>query len=605
LVARTLSEKLATALPYHYGEARKYREFVREFRRDWAGRTTYPGHERATLLENDPEKQIVNLTLQSAEAFVMTFAANAPRFLVEPSASEADEGEAQRLERALDRLADGIYLGKTLKKIVRDAFSLVGIAKIFQADSLAVSVQANFRMEEDLPFLDRISIDRFVWDTSANSPEEASWMGDFYSMPFREAIRAKRFTPQVRKLIKDRGPETYSEQSDKAEDLARSQNAESVEDVVYFVDVFVRQPATIDGQRYRSHIRTYLCDRQLNVQLDHKCVHKIGWDGAECGPYYFLNMGPVPDHFMPSSPGQNQRLLAQLYNTLYRKLEAQARRQKQNIKVDKGQAEDADTIRDCLDGEIIELNGEVTPIRLDGPDQNNFGFMIHTGEQHSQANGNLKMKLGAAATADTATQQGMLAEASSQLDAARRDAYLEFLRDCAGGLGVLLYNDAKLKITGKWRIDSPHFQPTVTDDWLPYGQSYEDGTPARMGESYHYKFKIDPESTRFRSAAEKLAMLERDMQMFLPQMPVLAQMGVFIDVKEFFEEKKRLTGMEVYSRIFRTNQTPKAFEGASSGGGSSGGGPNGQYTHTSRSTRSPESEAMQYMQAPQQGQAVA
>jgi hypothetical protein len=191
------------------------------------------------------------------------------------------------------------------------------------------------------------------------------------------------------------------------------------------------------------------------------------------------------------------------------------------------------------------------------------------------------------------------------LDAARRDAYLEFLRDCAGGLGVLLYNDAKLKITGKWRIDSPHFQPTVTDDWLPYGQSYSDGTPSRMGESYHYKFKIDPESTRFRSAAEKLAMLERDMQMFLPQMPVLAQMGVFIDVKEFFEEKKRLTGMEVYSRIFRTNQTPKAFEGASSGGGSSGGGPNGQYTHTSRSTRSPESEAMQYMQAPQQGQAVA
>jgi hypothetical protein len=599
LVARTLSEKLASALPYHYQEASKYREFRRELLRDYAGRTTYPGHERATLNESDPEKQIVNLTMQAAEAFVMTFAANTPRFLVESDESQL-EGETERLERALDRLAKGIYLGKTLKKIVRDAFVMVGIAKVYQADSLAVSVQNSFRMEENLPFLDRVSLDRFVWDTSATCPEEAAFMGDFYSMPYREAIKAKRFSPEVRRLIKDAGPHQYAEQGDKGEDLAKSQNSECVEDVVYFVDVFVRQPAKIDGTRYRSHIRTFLCDRQLNVLLDAKCVHKIGWDGAECGPYYFLNMGMVPDHFMPSSPGQNQRLLAQLYNTLYRKLESQARRQKNGIQIEKGQAEDADTVRDFVDGEVVELNGEAKPIRFDGPDQNNFGFLIHTGQQHSEANGNLKMKMGAAATADTATQQGMLAEASSQLDAARKEAYLEFLRDCGGALGVLLYNDANLRIPGKWKIESPHFQPVVADDWLPAGNSYEDGTPSRLGESYHYKFDIDPESTRFRSAAEKLAMLDRDVQTWLPQQPMLAQMGAFIDVKEYFEERKRLTGMQVYGRIFKTNQAPKAFQGASSGGASSGGGPNGQYNHTSHSTRSPESEAMQYMQAPQQ-----
>jgi hypothetical protein len=95
-------------------------------------------------------------------------------------------------------------------------------------------------------------------------------------------------------------------------------------------------------------------------------------------------------------------------------------------------------------------------------------------------------------------------------------------------------------------------------------------------------------------------MLEKQMGMWLPHQPMLAQMGVLIDVKEHFQELKRLTGMQVFGRIFHTDQQPKAFQGASSGGASSGGGPNGQYNHTSHSTRSPESEAMQHMQAPQQ-----
>jgi hypothetical protein len=592
---RTLSEKLQSALPYHFTEARKYRQFRAEILRDYAGRTTFPGHEKWTLSDEDPEKQIVNLTLQAAEAFVMTFAANTPRFLIEPENPDL-EIEGEQYERALNRDAKTIYLGTTLKEIVRDSFALVGIAKVYQASSAVVEAEVDYRMDPGRPYVQRVCFDRFVWDTSATSPETASFMGDFYSIPFREAVKSSRFSAKVRSLIAEMGPETYEEQGDRGEDLARSQNQQSIDDVIYLVDVYVRQPAKIDGQKYRSHVRTYVCDRHLNLKLEGRCVQKVGWSGSECGPYYFLNMGPVPDHFMPSSPGQNQRLLSQLYNTLFRKLEEQARRQKILTTVGRGQSADADTVKDALDGDIIELDevNAVGQIRFDGPDQNNFGLLVHVGEQHSQANGNLKMKTGAAATADTATQQGMLAAASSQLDAFRKEAYIDFLRDVAKGWSKLIFNDSFLKIGGRYDLGTPHEPISVDDTWPPFGD------PSRIGKENQYAVDIDPESTRFQSAAEKLAILDREVQTWLPQIPVLAQFGVQIDVKAYFQERARLSGLPMLNRVFKTGMQPVALAGASTGGGSSSGGPNGQYHHTSSSTRSPESEAMQYMQAPQQ-----
>jgi hypothetical protein len=598
----TLSEKLASAVPYHFKEADDYREFRKDMLRDLAGRTTYPGYDND--LDANPEKHIVNLTMQAKEAFTMTLAATAPKFLCSSEDARYDHF-AERYERALDRYSRTIGMGKVLKQIVEDAFVLVGIAKVYQASSLAVSHEVDYRMDANQPFLQRMCLDRFVWDTSATSPETASFMGDYYSMPFREAVRSKRFSPKVRAMLRERGPEQDGSHNDRGENLATGQNQQTVEDLIYLLDVFVRQPIKIDGKRYKSHVRTYICDRNLNFQFEDTCVQKVGWDGAECGPYYFLNMGPVADHFMPSSPGQNQRLLCQFYNTLYRKLEQQARRQK-NIGVAAKGSGDHEIARDMRDGEFGEFQepAAVDIKRMDGPDQNIFGLAIHAGELHSQANGNLKMKLGAAANAETATQQGMLAAASSQLDAAHKESYIAFLRDCAHGLAKLIYRDSKLRIPGTLSIEGTNTPITVPDDWIGAGETYEDGSPSREGDEACFFIDIDPESTRFRSAAEKLAELDKEVQTWLPHSQMLAQMGAQIDVKQYFDSRARLTGIPELRRIFKTGQTPLVLQGGSSGAGASGGGPNGEYHHTSSSTRSPESEAMQYFQAsPAQGAA--
>lgn len=581
--------KLASALPYHFREGAPYRESRMELLRDRAGRTTYPAYRE----EEDPEKQIVNLAMQAAEAFVM-MGSSRPRFNVS-SRYVQYEDFAARMGRALDRYSEDLYLEENLQQILSDSHDSVGIAKVYQASSAAVAAEVDYRMDPGRPYVQRICLDRFVWDTNATSPEEATFMGDYYTMPFRQAIRSPRFSRKAREAIRAKGSEdSRPRASEVGEDLARSQNSEPVDDLVFMVDVFIR---------HKRAIYTFLCDRQMNLLIDEP-LQKVKWIGEECGPYYFLNMGPVPDHFMPSSPGQNQRLLCQLVNTLYRKLESQNRRQKNLIVVGKGTGDEA-VAKEAKDGEVVEFQSpqDVSVLRLDGADQNVFGSVVHFEEKHSQVCGNLKHKLGLAQSADTASQERMIGAMSSRLEAFYQERYVAFVRRVARGLARLIYNDEKLKIPGKFT--APGTDIEIDDEWLGASDQYEDGSPAREGQIDFYRVDIDPESMSYKSSADRMAAIDREVQTFLPMLPTLMQVGVQMDLKVYFDEKARLSGMPILSRIFKTEQAPFVPEGGAGAGPSSSGGPGGEYTHHSVSNRSPESEAQQYFQAAQpQGSAA-
>lgn len=557
--------------------------------RDRAGRTTYPAYKE----DADPEKQIVNLAMQSAEAFVMSLAASRPRFNVSSRYVEFEDFAA-RMGRALDRYAEDLYLEENLQQIVEDSHDCVGIAKVYQASSAAVDAEVDYRMDPGRPYVQRICLDRFVWDTNATSPEEATFMGDYYTMPYRQAIRSPRFSKKARAAIRAKGwQEQWTTSDERGEELARGRNEEPVDDLVFMVDVFIR---------HKRAIFTFLCDRQMNLLIEEP-IQKVKWEGEECGPYYFLNMGHVADHFMPSSPGQNQRLLCQLVNTLYRKLESQCRRQRNIMGVGKGSG-DEDIAKNALDGEVVEFNHAdgVKVHRFDGPDQNVFGAAVHFEEKHSQAAGNLKHKLGLAQSADTATQERMIGAMSSRLEAMYQERFVSFVRRVSRGLARLIYNDQSLRIPGKLRV--PGTSIDVDDDWLGASDQYEDGSPAREGDFKFYRVDIDPESMSYKSSADRMQAIDREVQTFLPMMPMLAEMGIRMDMDAYFQEKARLTGMNILTQIFKSNQAP--FVPQTAGGGApSAGGAQGEYLHRSVSNKSPEAEAMGYFQSAQpQGSAA-
>jgi hypothetical protein len=557
--------------------------------RDRAGRTTYPAYKE----DADPEKQIVNLAMQSAEAFVMSLAASRPRFNVSSRYVEYEDFAA-RMGRALDRYAEDLYLEENLQQIVEDSHDCVGIAKVYQASSAAVDAEVDYRMDPGRPYVQRICLDRFVWDTNATSPEEATFMGDYYTMPFRQAIRSPRFSKKARAAIREKGwQDQWTTSDDRGEELARGRNEEPVDDLVFMVDVFIR---------HKRAIFTFLCDRQMNLLIDEP-IQKVKWEGEECGPYYFLNMGHVADHFMPSSPGQNQRLLCQLVNTLYRKLESQCRRQRNIMGVRKGSG-DEDIAKNAVDGEIVEFNDAdgVQVHRFDGPDQNIFGAVVHFEEKHSQSAGNLKHKLGLAQSADTATQERMIGAMSSRLEAMYQERFVSFVRRVSRGLARLIYNDQSLKIPGKFRV--PGTQIDVEDDWLGASDQYEDGSPAREGYFKFYRVDIDPESMSYKSSADRQAAVDRVVQQWLPMLPMLWQKGYDLDLDEYFQDLVKNTGMPIFGKLFKSNQPP--FVPQTAGGGApSAGGAQGEYLHRSVSNKSPEAEATSYFQSAQpQGSAA-
>jgi hypothetical protein len=306
-------------------------------------------------------------------------------------------------------------------------------------------------------------------------------------------------------------------------------------------------------------------------------------------------MGPVPDHFMPSSPGQNLKLLNQLVNTLYRKLEEQARLQK-IITIGEPGTGDAEIVRNAKNGEYIELTNAagVTQMRFDGPDQNIFGMLLNSIEQHSQAANNLRQKLGLAQSADTATQEAILAQSASSVEASHQARFAAFVSKAARGLARLIFHDASLRIPGTLEVEGASFPLSVDDTWEPYAED------TRQGYYDYYRVQIDHNSTGYQPPGKKIAFLDQQWQKVMQAAPFLAQLGYYPDPTAYLEEIAALSNNDAMRRFIKSNQPPLQPQGSSSGQMSMGGGPNGQYTHTSRSTSSPENEQMQMFQQPQQ-----
>lgn len=569
-----LSARLARALPAHYRQDEAYRTADCDLLKDYAGRTTYPGFKDTLGLDGgEREKQIINLTRQAAEAFTMNLAANRPRFSC-TSRYEQYRAFATKMGRALDRYAEQMYLEEILQDIVRRSFFTLGVAKVAQADSTVVNLASDYRSEHGYPFVESIALKNLVRDVNADCPEEAAFIGNKYDVSYDAALASPRFKPWAKKEFERIGPNNQSD-DEEVRDYELP-----IEETLTLCDVFIRS---------RNAVWTFVCDNKFNLRLT-KPIQRQKWTGAECGPFYFLNMGPTPGHFFPSSPGQNGKLLQQLVNTTYRKLEDQARRMKL---IGFGNSEDVQLLRDAKDGEYIPLTNpqEAGTLRLDGQDQNLFTFFLNARDQWSKANGNVDFQTGAGQSADTASQERMIGANVSNVQAFYQGRYVAFVRKVASGLARLLWQDANLRIPGHYQIPGTNFN--VQDAWEPAGKE-----GSRDGNFDHYVVDIDPYSMPYRSPSETAAFLDAQMAKWMPALPYLAQFGIQPDLPEYFEELADLTNTPALKRIFKTNQPVVAMQDA--GSTPEPGGPK-EYVHRAATPRggNPDQAALQGMSAPQ------
>lgn len=517
---------------------------------------------KGTLFPSEPDREflpkaIINFTLQAAESLVQGLAASRPRFLVTPKAAKYD-AFAGKMERALNRYAAMLHLEEILQEIALDAYFTVGIGKIYLADSVAVGFEQDWRMDPGRPFVQRVALDNFVFDTTASSWPQASFMADRYRISYDRLMSDVRF-----KKYRDKFKQLCQNQRDNEEDRSIPAHLESVTDFLHLSDVFIPEA---------RRIHTYVIDPQFNLLIKEPIATQK-WDGEDCGPYSFLSLGPVPDECLPTSPGQNLVLLNQLANTLFRKLEQASRRQKIVTIGHNSDPADLETMRKLEDGEHAAVSNPdaIKQMRFDGPDAQLAGFYLTVQQQLSRAAGNLDARLGLAATSRTIGQDQLINEAVSRAEQHQQQRYVAFVRRVAKGIARLLWADGFTTIPGVQPVDGTPF--SVDDTWMG---SVEPG--ARQGAFNDYDVDIDPYSMRSMSPSERLAAIRQEMQQWLPALPMLMQMGIQPDVEEYFRQVERLSNMPEISKIFKTNQQPMSPQGGGRGGGSANG---GEYIHRS------------------------
>lgn len=555
-------------MPAHFKHLRPWREMRRSILRDYQG----------TLFPNAPDrdfiaKQIVNFTLQAAEAMVQTLAANRPRFLITPKAPKFT-AFASKMERALNRYAALLHMEEILQEIVRDAYSTIGIGKLYMADSIAVGFEQDYRADPGKPFLQRVCLDHYVYDTTGTSWPQVSFASDRYRISYDQLmadIRFKKWRDKFRNLCQN--------QRENEESAQIPAHLESVTDYLWLADVYVAA---------ERRIYTYVVDTQFHMMIDQPIATQK-WNGEDCGPYHYLNLGPVPDECMPTSPGQNLKLLNELANTLYRKLEQQARRQKIITVGHNADPNDLEALRKSEDGEHVPVSNpdSVSQLRFDGPDAQLAGFYLSVQQQLSRAAGNLDHKLGLAATTRTIGQESMIGEAVSRMEQHQQQRYVAFVRRIAKGLARLLWNDGFTTIEGVQPVEGTPFM--VDDTWLG---AVEPG--ARQGEFNSYEVDIDPYALVAMTPSEKLAAIRTEVQTWLPALPMLMQLGVAPDIAEYFKQVERLSNLPEISKIFKTDQQPMEPAAGGRSGGSANG---GVYRHVSSgaSPKDPQADAVAMM----------
>lgn len=552
------------AVEHHYVQMKVMRDSREEFLEAAAG-TLYPHSKNRDTIH----QQILNVMRQAAESLALSIAAEQPRVLA--TSQQVDRlGFADHFERAINMYAKTMHMGEVFNSCVRDAFFMMGVAKVHMADCVSVQLESDEWMDPGKPFLGRVSLDHLCYDTHATEWQNCEFISDRYRVRWKEVINDTKFPSDVRKQLRENGPEGVGtgKENEWGDPLGGSRSdIGEFEDHMYLADIFLPKDGII-----------YTCPVNNAYQFTtDKPIYEKKYTGSETGPYKFLNFGQIPDKTTPSSPAQNLLLLHNLINTLYGLLRNQAVRQKQITVTRKGSEDESVDLRDVSDGgNLAMMEPEAFKfVSVDGPNQQNFGFMLNALQQFSKQAGNLENKLGLNSQADTAAQEGMIAAGVENAEAAYQQKFAHFAVDCSKELARLMFDDKVTEVPMTMDIDGTDYK--VDDPWRG---ALEEG--AREGEYYDYDIDVDYYSSMYRSPGQRLREVDETWDRLIPLAPLAMPMGAMPDIKTYLDIRAKYTSCPEMKRLWRFDQPPPQQEGP--GGGHERTMPNaqgGEYVHTS------------------------
>ncbi len=512
--------RLKNALNREYNALDKLREQRSRLLSRGAG-PNYPhiANETGWIAENF---DILPIMRQAAQATAISLSANSPRIRVNPY-KVSRTAFARTYEDALNYYCATMHIEGEGQSCAINGFYGLGIMKVYMAVSVPIWLEESEWMDPGKPYAQSLSLHHFVYDTGATSFRHCQFLADRYRVAFEDVVKDTRFSAKLRKQISDRGPTDPNDMHGEEPWRRVSYDDSDLRPLLFLSDVFIPD----EGKIY-----TYVVDREFNILIDEPLA-EVDWDGQETGPYHFLNLGPVPDKTTPSSPAQNLEAMANMANSLYRQLELQAMMQRSLAQVPMDTPdEDITAAKKARDWSILRTDTQISVTRLGGADQNNFAFFLNVLDQLNKFGGNIDMRLGVGQVADTATQEGMLAQGVTRVEGSERETFAKFMRGVIKEIGRLLYESKTVgfnvvrKIADGIEVDAP---------WLP---AIEEGS--RLGPFEDYDLNIELDSMSYKSPAQRVMELDQTFERLVPLAPLTMQQGEMPSVRYYLQERSRL-----------------------------------------------------------------
>lgn len=466
--------------------------------------------------ENKREKVPVNLIELVINIYQQQLVARTPRALVTTHHRQLKPA-AHNFGLALDQQFQEMDLRNTLWDAVLEAMFAMGIVKVGLNREEAVEI-GGILHDVGAPFADVVAFDDYVVDMSVSKFEKVAYEGDRYRLPLWQIQQSSQFDESVTKhLTPDRDDRSID---DMGEDRSQSVSGidgsvEEYHETVELLDLWLPQ----DGLFVTIPWSDNLSERSIGQQI----LRVSEWEGPERGPYHKLSFGRAPGNLIPTNPVSHLIDMHDLINRLWRKLGRQAERQKDVTFVRKGLERDGEAVIKANDGEVVGVEdpNSVGVAKFGGIDNGNMAFMLSAKDLFSWLGGNLDSLGGLSPSAETATQDQLIADSASKRMASMQEATLEFTQGIIKDIALYMWNDPLISIPYTKRVEGTDIELEGTWD-----------ETAKEGDFLEYNFKIEPYSMVHNSPSTKLQTINMVWtQYILPAMPVLQAQGAMPNVE--------------------------------------------------------------------------
>lgn len=497
-------KKLHECVEQDYRAMHPYRSNVYMFASEVAGSHYSDG---AGERPENPENP-VNLLSMYQKIILAKMISGDPRVLVS-TGDRAIRHFARPMEQWINKELKRTRFKSKVDRWAMDALYLMGILKV----SIVAPTEdrfGGFVKKTGSIGIQNINFHDFVWDMRANCPEECWYMGHMYTALYDEVKNTKVFSAKARKGIKAMDEPVLTMGGDDRIGL-------------------IGRSGQVNNHTYHDYVE--LCELYLPMEnivvtydpwgdLDEPLlVQKFVGQEHPCGPYRFLMFGNVHGQLMPKSPFMDQFDTHKSFNEHWKKLDNQAADAKTMCFYKDEEA--AANIQSGKDGAYVRVQnpkevGEV--VVKSGPNQQVSIWAQMTKDLNFMTGGNLEVVGGLGSQADTATQEKLVAQSSSEVVNSMSNKLFAGVQEVVEAVGWYGWHNPKIVMKSRW---SPPGDPGFT-------QTQEKTPMDRFGVPYEeLDLRLDTYSFVAPTPQSKLMVIEKTVkELIIPLLPMYGQPGV-------------------------------------------------------------------------------